>query len=319
MSTLPLFEPPEPPGRARLAAALGRLAAAGVWVGTSSWKYEGWIGQVYTAGRYLSRGRFSRRLFLDTCLAEYAETFPAVCGDFSFYQFPSEPYWRRLFSSAPPALRFALKVPEEITVKVFPPHPRYGPRGGEVNPGFLDAARLNSMFLEPLAPWRERIAALIFEFGTFPRHVFPSGDEFLEPLDRFLGALPEGFRYSVEIRNSEYLGPSYFDCLRRHRAAHLFNAWTRMPEIGAQIADPGAFTADFTVTRALLRHGRSYEEAVRMFEPYREIQDENPAVRRAIGRIVGRALERREPAFVFVNNRLEGNAPQTIASIVEDA
>ena len=45
--------------------------------------------------------------------------------------------------------------------------------------------------------------------------------------------------------------------LARHNTAHVFNAWTRMPEIGAQAAMPGAFTADFTVARALLRHGQT--------------------------------------------------------------
>jgi len=39
------------------------LAAEGVFIGGSSWKYEGWIGQVYTRANYLSRGRFSRQLF----------------------------------------------------------------------------------------------------------------------------------------------------------------------------------------------------------------------------------------------------------------
>jgi hypothetical protein len=43
-------------------------------------------------GCYLKRGKFSRKKFDETCLADYAETFPTVCGDFAFYQFPSEVY-----------------------------------------------------------------------------------------------------------------------------------------------------------------------------------------------------------------------------------
>src|SRR5919198_4891903 len=90
---------PEPSGfdRERLASALRRLASENIWIGGSSWKYEGWLGQIYTRERYLERGRFSRRLFERPCLREYAETFPVVCGDFLFYQFPSEQYWQRLF------------------------------------------------------------------------------------------------------------------------------------------------------------------------------------------------------------------------------
>lgn len=319
MSTLPLFEPPVPPFRARLAEALARLAADGVLVGTSSWKYEGWLGQVYTEERYHVRGgRFSKRLFEETCLAEYAETFPVVCGDFSFYQFPSEHYWRKLFGSAASGLRFVFKVPEEITVKVFPSHERYGVRAGQPNDSFLEAALLAETFLKPLAGYRERVAALLFEFGAFPRGALAGPEEFLDRLARFLAALPAGFRYAVEVRNPDFLGPDYFGVLRRHGVAHVFSAWTRMPELATQLRIPGAFTADFTLTRALLRQGRAYEQAVRLFEPYREIRDENPAARQAVRELIGRARQTRQPAFVFVNNRLEGNAPLTISAMVEE-
>jgi uncharacterized protein YecE (DUF72 family) len=120
VSNLSLFAAEPSP----LAAKLARLAARGILIGGSSWKYEGWLGQIYTPERYFTRGKFSAKKFEDTCLAEYAETFPVVCGDFSFYQFPSTAFWAKLFASAPDSLRFAFKVPEEITVKAFPAHPR---------------------------------------------------------------------------------------------------------------------------------------------------------------------------------------------------
>jgi hypothetical protein len=98
----------------------------------------------------------------------------------------------------------------------------------------------------------------------------------------------------------------------------VFNAWTRMPELGDQLQLPGVYTADFTVARALLRPGRPYEEAVARFSPYKQIQDPNPAVRSALRNLVSRARERHEPSYIFVNNRLEGNAPQTIQAVVEE-
>jgi uncharacterized protein YecE (DUF72 family) len=128
--------------------------------------------------------------------------------------------------------------------------------------------------------------------------------------------LPGGWRYAVEIRNKEYLTPDYFAVLARHKVAHVFNAWTRMPTVADQIATPGAFTADFSVVRALLQKGRTYEQAVSLFEPYQEVQRPDPSTRDALRRIADRALRVREPAFVFVNNRLEGNAPATIEAVV---
>jgi hypothetical protein len=34
-------------------------------------------------------------------------------------------------------------------------------------------------------------------------------------------------------------------------------------------------------------------------------------------RVAERAIELKEPAFVFVNNRLEGHAPSTIEAVVD--
>jgi uncharacterized protein YecE (DUF72 family) len=316
MSTTPLFDQREPFDRQGLAASLVRLAQRNVFIGTSSWKYEGWLGQIYTRELYLRRGAFSQRLFQDECLREYAQTFPVVCGDFSFYQFPSEVYWRRLFSSAPESLQFVFKVPEQITAKMFPSHPRYGARGGLPNPSYLDPALFHDSFLRPLEPYRQRVAALILEFGTFSNKSYSNQDEFLGDLDRFLSQLPADFHCSVEIRNPEYLGPEYFHCLRSHGVAHVFNAWTRMPELAVQLRIPDVFTAGFSVCRALLRRGRSYEDAVKLFSPYDQIKDPNPDGRRALRSLIDHALDNRQAAFVFVNNRFEGSAPLTIQSVV---
>ncbi len=310
-----LFADDPPEQAARLGSQLRALAAEGIYFGTSSWKYEGWLGSIYSPERYTTRGKFSRKKFEDECLAEYAETFPAVGGDFSFYQFPAPEYWQRLFGKSPRALLFGLKVPEEITVAAWPGHARYGTRAGRPNPSFLDHHLFEAAFARPLEPYRDRVATLMFEFGTFAKAVFPSAAAFCEQLDSFLGALPQGFRYAVEIRNKEYLGPDYFSMLARHNTAHVFNAWTRMPEIGEQAAMAGAFTADFAVARALLRRGQNYEDAVKRYQPYRSVQDPNPATPEALRKLAETVRAKRGPAFLFVNNRLEGNAPSTIEAV----
>ena len=315
--TLSLFDELPEYERTPLGVKLASLASKGVFIGTSSWKYPGWLGQVYTENRYMSRGKFSEKRFQAECLAEYAATFPVVCGDFSFYQFPSAQYWQRLFRSALASLKYAFKVPEEITVKMFPIHPRYGARAGESNPAFFDAVLLRNTFLDLLEPYREQIAVLVFEFGTFGKQTYRDVGAFLAQLDPFLAALPAAFRYGVEIRNQEFLSSEYFKCLREHRVAHVFNAWTRMPELSEQMQLPEVYTADFTVARALLRKGRPYEAAVAKFSPYQQIQDPNPEARQALRNLISRARERSEPSYIFVNNRLEGNAPQTIEAIVD--
>ncbi|HWR53660.1 MAG TPA: DUF72 domain-containing protein [Bryobacteraceae bacterium] len=317
MSAGSLFDTRPPFDRDRLARKLARLREQGVYIGTSSWKYEGWCGQIYTRERYLSRGAFSQKVFEAECLREYGEVFPTVCGDFSFYQFPVEEYWRRLFANAAPGLQFALKVPEQITAKVFPRHARYGPQAGLVNTSFLDPALFAEAFLNPLDRHRERISTLIFEFGTFPHFAYADVRDFVRDLDRFLAVIPRQYRYSVEIRNPEFLHPDYFHCLTAHGAAHVFNAWSRMPELREQISIPEAFTADFTICRALLRRGRPYENAVQAFSPYEEIRDPNPEGRAALRDLIDSARSQGIAAFIYVNNRFEGNAPRTIDAVVD--
>ncbi len=121
-----------PPQAARLAPKLMALAGQGIFFGTSSWKYDGWLGSIYRPERYVTREQqFSRKKFETECLGEYAATFPVVCGDFAFYQFPSPEYWKRLFQGTPSLLLFGFKVPEEITVARWPEHARYGVRAGK--------------------------------------------------------------------------------------------------------------------------------------------------------------------------------------------
>jgi uncharacterized protein YecE (DUF72 family) len=320
MSILPFGDDapePAPPVAARLAPKLRALAERGVRFGASSWKYDGWLGSIYGRQRYSTRGKVSQRRFEQECLTEYAETFPTVCGDFAFYQFPTQSYWDRLFAQTPASFTFGLKVPEHVTVLRWPGHARYGPRAGQHNPQFLDVETFARLFLDPLVPHRARVGPLIFEFGTFARRDFAEPDLFFDLLSGFLASLPGGWRYAVEIRNAAYLSPAYFAVLARWNVAHVFNAWTRMPTLDDQVRLADAFTADFTVTRALLARGRTYEAAVRLFAPYDRVQEPNPGARTALAELGRRALRAKEPAYVFVNNRLEGYAPGTIEAVAD--
>ena len=47
-------------------------------------------------------------------------------------------------------------------------------------------------------------------------------------------------------------------------------------------------------------------------------QDENPEGREALRELIQRMREERRAAYIFVNNRFEGNAPETIQAVVEE-
>ena len=194
---------------------------------------------------------------------------------------------------------------------------RCGNRAGEVNEDFLNPLVFSTYFARRLSPYSDRVGPLIFEFGVFNKATFPNPGDFYGRLNPFLARLPEGFRYAVEIRNADYLSLEYFDLLRSQNVAHCFNAWTRMPSLEDQSRLDDAYTADFTVVRALLRKGQGYEDAIDTFEPYDRIQEPNGGARERMARIAGWATPM-NPAFLFVNNRLEGNAPSTIEAVADE-
>ena len=197
-------------------------------------------------------------------------------------------------------------------------HPRYGALAGLQNPAFLDNALFEQSFLRELEPWRPQVGVIILEFGAFRERAFARPADFIKALDPFLSRLPAGWQFAVEIRNADFLTPAYFDFLRAHHVTHVFNAWARMPEIADQMALPGSQTTDLIVARALLRRGWPYEDAVRIFSPYDQVREVNHPVRAALKELVHVARVNGRPAFIYVNNRLEGNSPGTIVVVTEE-
>ena len=310
-----LLSPPFP--REELKVAVAALAREGIYIGTSSWKYEGWLGLLYTPERYMTRGRVSRAKFDKACLAEFAEVFKTVCLDGGFYQFPTARMLDGIFAQTPEDFRLTLKVTEDITVRRFPSLPRYGKRAGQLNEHFLDADLFVASFLGPLEPYRARVGTLILEFSTFHEGDWERLREFVEALDAFLGRLPKGWDYAVEVRNPGLLRAEYFEVLRKHGVSHTFNSWSRMPPVGEQLALAGSFTADFAAARFLLKPGRTFEEAVNKFKPYREVQEPYEEAREAIRKLLEpSAREEIRRRYIYVNNRLEGCSLWTIYAVI---
>jgi len=308
--------------RDQMKRAAAALAAEGVFLGTSSWKYPGWQGQLYDQDRYIWHGKFSEARFERLCLAEYADVFKTVCVDAAYYRFPDHSFLEQLVSQVPAEFLFALKVTDQITIKRFANLPRFGHRAGTDNVDFLNPHRFESAFLGPCREFQASIGLLIFEFSHFSPRDFERGRDFVAVLDQFLGRLPCGWRYGVEIRNRTFLHPDYFGVLARHGAAHVFNSWQDMPSLREQLALPGSRTStDFLGVRLLLKPGRKYEEAVKSFSPYDRIRDPYPEGRAAAAELIREARRGggATKGFIYVNNRFEGNALETMAAMLEQA
>jgi uncharacterized protein YecE (DUF72 family) len=321
-SELPNLLPSEPPKYslvlAPLRPRLAALAEQGIYLGTSSWKYPGWMGLVYSPERYVFRGEFSEGRFNDRCLKEYAETFPAVGVDATYYTFPSEKFAAGLGAQVPDGFRFGFKVTDEITAKRFPLLPRFAERQGQLNPNFLNAEMFADQFLRPLEVIRPKVGLVMFEFSRFYAPDFVRGRDFVAALDRFLGELPQGWRYGVEVRNRNLLHPDVFAMLRGHGVAHLFNQWSGGTALGFQLAQEGCWTAAHGGARLLIPPGNNYEESQQRLMPYDQLREPFPECRQATVQMIQKAKRRGiAPMFVFFGNKLEGSSVLSAKAVVE--
>jgi uncharacterized protein YecE (DUF72 family) len=293
------------------------LAARGVFIGTSSWKYEGWFGQLYSPERYEYRGKVAKTRFERGCLAEYAEVFKTVCVDAAYYKFPDRRYLEGLVSQVPSDFQFGFKVTDEITIKRFTNLPRHGLRAGKPNENYLNAELFASAFLRPFEEFHSQVGVFMFEFSRFHSSDYQHGHDFVADLDTFLGKLPKGWPYAIEMRNKAWLVPDYFACLARHGVTHVFNSWDAMPPVSEQMALPSSRTnPELVAARFLLKPGRKYEDAVKAFQPYDKMKEVNEEARQAGRALIneGEHYEPRRKTFIYVNNRLEGNALETIGA-----
>jgi len=281
--------------------------------GTSTWTYEGSQGQVYTR-------QYAKSKFVQECLGEYCQyqyndepLFRTVGNDSTFYRPPTANQLRRYLNQIPEDFEMCFKVWEEITIPSYAKQPRYGPSAGQANPRFLDAKLFNELVLTPYreVQFEPHAGPFLFEFQ---RHGM-SSEEFSARLDGFFSQLPKEFRYAVEMRKHGLLGPEYHQVLETHAVAHVYNHWSSMPSLEEQHARMGHFTAPFTVLRLLTPLKMSYEAAKKRAEPYTKIIEELPEMRQQTVELVKKVVAENRRAYVFVNNRSEGNAPLTIQAL----
>jgi uncharacterized protein YecE (DUF72 family) len=281
--------------------ALSRRIPPNVKLGVSTWTYDGWTGDVYH--RPYRGAEPARRL------EEYARypLFGTVGIDSAYYEPPSDEVLAAYARALPHGFPCVSKVWDRVTAKRLE---------RQVNPDFLNADLFKDAVLGPFArAFHGHIGCFVFEFQAMRGSDLPEPARWVEQLDRFLQQLPREFRYAVELRNPGLLTDAHGAVLARYGVAHVFNSWSEMPPIGEQLDLPWTFPAGFTIARALLKPGRRFADAVKLFEPYDRIREPQPEVRQDLLGLVREVMRRRIEALILVNNRLEGNAPGTIRAL----
>jgi hypothetical protein len=112
-------------------------------------------------------------------------------------------------------------------------------------------------------------------------------------------------------------GPSRLNwcSLARHSLRCCASAHDRMPPVEAQTAAIHAVAPGTLVCRWNLHRGLRYDEARDRCAPFDRLQAPDPTMRDAIARAAVAALAEGWRAFVTINNKAEGCAPQSVIEL----
>lgn len=156
-----------------------------VLVGTSGYNYPEWRGSFYP-----------EKLSTSKMLAYYAERFPTVEINYTFYRIPTEKLLAGWAEGTPENFTFTLKAPRRIT------HDSKLQRSEELLQTFCRTART-------LGP---KLATLLFQLP-------PTFKKDARVLSEFVELLPEGTRAAFEFRHDSWFDAETFETLRRRNIA----------------------------------------------------------------------------------------------------
>jgi len=288
--------------------ALAQQLSSALRLGTMSWSFAGWQGLVYG-------DKADPKLLAEAGLTAYCQhpLLRTVEIDRSYYDPLPPRYFEQVAAQVPEDFRFLVKAHEDCTLVRYPRHARYGKKQGELNPRYLDPDYAAQAVVAPSAQGLgAKLAAVLFQFA--PQD---AGDPraFAEKLRTFLGALPGGVTYAVELRNAELLTPDYGQVLEDVGAVHAHNVWGNMPSVllQARLIPPAARRP--LIVRWLMRRGDDYEGARSRFLPFSRLAEPDFKNREDIAHLISKALAHEVPALVLVNNKAEGCAPASIAEL----
>jgi uncharacterized protein YecE (DUF72 family) len=255
---------------------------ANLYLGTSSWSAESWVGPFYPPGTAPSE-----------FLPVYASHYNTVEIDSTYYRIPSRKMVQGWFDRTPPGFIFAAKFPGEITHKKL----------------LVDCERETREFLGVMELLGEKLGPLLLQFPYLNQQAMPNCDEFISRLARYLECLPRNHRYVVEVRNRNWLAQPLLDLLRTHGVALALVDQAWMPTI-TQVAEKlDVLTADFTYIR-WIGDRKGIEEQTKTWDKL--IVDRETETQTWV-RYVRQFLHRGEIVYAYYNNHFAGHAPDSIA------
>jgi len=296
---------PDAPGKARVRAAEpdpAHVALAerlpGLRLGTSSWAFPGWQGQVW-------KDRLPSEALSAHGLTAYAQhpLLRTVSIDSSYYTLPAEGRFATYAAQVPDDFRFVVKAPAVVgTARLR----------GETNPHALDPAWVEDRFLPRLLELGDRLGAVLLQIPPQPGDAF--GDRVFHRLASVL-ALP--IPWVVEVRTRSWFREDLGRVLADTGAAPCLSIHHALPDLRTQWRVLGVNQASALHIRWNLAPGRRYEQAKRAFAPFDRLAAPDLEHRGQLAKAIHWALEREKAAWVIANNKAEGCAPATLVALAE--
>ena len=295
-------------------AAVGRRLPAGMRLGTSSWSFPGWAGIVF-------QGRFLQARLAREGLVAYARhpLLRTVGLDRTYYAPLGAEEYAAYAAQVPEDFRFLVKVPEALVRARHRDHPREGARRGQPNPLFFDAAWATDVLLGPLQEGLgPRAGPVVFQLPQQPRDGLGPPEVFAARLHEFLGGLPRGLLYAVELRDERLFGSAYAAALADTGVCHCVNVHPRMPSPARQREVVPAAAGAPLVVRWMLGAGLRYEAARQRYAPFDRVIDPDRNARRELAALCADTLRAGGEATVVVNNKAEGSAPLSAFALAQE-
>lgn len=257
-----------------------------VYLGTSSFTAAGWEKSFYSPG--LDKSEYLRF---------YAQEFPTVELDVTFYRVPTARMIQSWYAKTPPAFTFAVKAPQAIT------HEKT----------LVGCREEMEQFIGVMQGLREKLGPVLLQFPYFSKNTFSSSQGFLARLDPFLASLPKGPRYAVEIRNKWWISPVLMELLRGHGVAFALidHPWMHPPKDLFGRVDP--LTTDFTYIR-WLGDRKAIEEQTDCWDGV--IVDRTAELGSWVD-ICQRIRQRGVTIYGYINNHYSGHAPATVRKLLQ--
>jgi uncharacterized protein YecE (DUF72 family) len=249
-----------------------------LYVGTSSWSCQDWLGSFYPAG--------AKPADFIQC---YARHFRAVEIESTFYSIPAPPVVIGWKERTPPGFVFSARVPGVITHQKI----------------LKDCRQEFTSFLTTMELLEDRLGPLLLQFPYFNKDIFVSRRQFDKHLLPFLKTLPKDFRFALEIRNKSWITWDFLELLREHSVAFVVVAQAWMPSIDILARALDLVTGEVFYAR-FVGDRKTIEDRTGPWNQLREDKTSEITVwLEEIKKIVARGVR----TYAFFNNHYAGFAP----------